>query len=256
MNRHASAAAFVAVVVLPVLAGLTFLSQLIVSPPAMAGAAVTGGAMAGDSAYPAESWPVTNEWIDGGISEVITLPPMTSDPSRIVFDLETWNTVRHAWENTNPAEPRLGITAYMKLEHEVFMRDSAGRPRRLGGSVRMIGAYMPFAGDGDLAPYDGVTDNAGPSGYDMQCPGPSCLVPGGAYHANALGFYVWWGPLPEWQKQAFRDGASLLYRATAGYPDDDEQQWWPTNVSWETEHGWWNDSDAKVSAKLTTMLEF
>lgn len=203
------------------------------------------------SAYPHEVWPATNQWIDWQEptpwTTTVTLPPMTTDPSQIVFEIKTWNQIHFAWENLDPSSgvPLADILGH--LYQELLIRDSStGVLRNLGGTHYWRSPYMAFPVP--LGPYDGTTDAAGSSGFEVMCPGINCNTGGGVATREstvALDFSL----LPEWAKQNFRDGTQILFKPRVTYTGAGVGLY-----PLYSQHGWWSGTDAKVTCQLKVSL--
>ncbi len=187
--------------------------------------------------------------------------PLQTDPVRIEIRVQTYDVAIWSWENLSHEwlegsgqpcghQQRRSITGSSLVEHALFSGSGGRLQSGAWGNVNVgpyhaHGFYSPCSGGGApaLAPYDGIIDGGGASGWSYQCPSAECVVETAGSLTEDVTYTLHWHALDARTRAAWRRGYPLRYQPRLSFLAAD--------VAWATSHGWWQASDWRSTVEVT-----
>lgn len=196
-----------------------------------------------------------------------TAPPLSEDPVSIQIRVQTHDVVTWSWENLDPSNwvtgsgdpcgypPRAALLGTSLVEHGLY--SSNGERLKAGpwgavnvGPYHTHGFYSGCSAGGapPLAPFDGVLDGSGFSGWTYQCPGSNCVVENSGGLVEDVTYTIYWYALDARHRAAWRRGYPLSYQPNLSFLNAD--------VPWSSNHSWLNASDFKATVDVSFTAQF
>jgi len=190
-----------------------------------------------------------------GFSFAFDLPPLPNTVQTITWKVDSSNVAYWRWENlsdqwmnsTTTGAPIATITAKHILQTR--KPDNTGRVLAVAPYSQISYSQYGSCSSPGLAPFDGTIDANGPSGWSYSCPG-DCV----SYSNSGTTTYVTqFGGIPYSEKQMWYAGKKIVYTPDVSFYSPFPLC--PSNVTWETNHDWFNYSDMRSTVDVTITIE-
>lgn len=215
---------------------------------------------------PIGSWNGVTDAPPGGYQKIFNATPPSQDPQSIDIQFSTANHSIWLWENLSD-QAVTDLWALTRIDHKLYTRDfstvwgpvPSGQILNPIWFMRVHSAYgADFTDAPNAAPFDGVIDGLGPSGWIRQCTGQAPYgqsIPCTSMVMNPVVTAqrtIYWHNLSELQKDQWRAGKLFYYApevSFVGTPYND------LTIEWETNHNWWNYSDVIIE-EATLQIDY